>query len=243
MGRTTREQLRGLLIDAGVALLREDGLQGGAERVTLPAVFSRVEQTTGRRVAKGQVYGRIWESQSAFQTDVLVSAARGYAGAESGPAVAAVGAVLAEADLSTQEGRESAMWRVCDEAGRAYVDALVASREWLIWLGVWAHAASGDDSSESVGPLVAAIHDGYQAANGVFVDLYRALLETFHLELRPGLTIEQFATAAGALANGLALRARFNPNDVQIGTADGAVPLMALCLRALVVEFTLPAGR
>ena len=101
--RHSREELRALILDTGRTMLQEEGLSSGAEALTFKRVFDRIEGDTGIRLTNASVIRRVWESQSDFQTDVLVTVARGQNGTEIDRAQQALGPILASIDLTTCE--------------------------------------------------------------------------------------------------------------------------------------------
>ena len=70
-----REDTRQMFIEAGRAILREEGLGSGGEMLTLKRVRDRVEVDFGVRFTNASIIGRIWDNQSEYQTDVLATIA------------------------------------------------------------------------------------------------------------------------------------------------------------------------
>jgi hypothetical protein len=213
----------------------------------LAAVFDRVEAATGQRITKGSVYERIWDSQRHYQLDVLGATLRTYAGREADVVASIAAEVVATADLSSAAGRRQLLGELLQRAGDAYVEALVASREWHIWIGAWGLVASGAEDDPEFAALADAIADGYASANERFEELYRDLMALVGYRLRPGRTLHQFAVAAGALASGLAMRARYL-DDAETRSARPTEPsgevetwsLLATALEALVDAWAEP---
>jgi hypothetical protein len=155
--------------------------------------------------------------------------------------VATAAEVVAGADLSAPGARRRLLGELLRRAGDAYVDALVSSREWHIWVGAWGLVASGADDDPELAALADAIAEGYGSANERFEELYQQLMDLLGYRLRPDRTLHQFAVAAGALASGLALRARYldDPDTVCLrpaGAGGGTEEwsLYAAALSALV---------
>ena len=71
----TQEELRGLFVDAGRQILREEGLSCGAEALTFKRVRERVEADTGILIGNGSIIGRVWESLFDYQTAVMATIA------------------------------------------------------------------------------------------------------------------------------------------------------------------------
>ena len=74
--RLSRDELHNLFIEAGRAILREEGLGAGGDSLTFKRVRERVEADTGIRITNASLIGRIWEDQFDYQTDVLATARR-----------------------------------------------------------------------------------------------------------------------------------------------------------------------
>src|ERR1700734_1429918 len=73
--RRSREEIRLLMMTAGLDLLAEEGLGIGAEELTFKRVFDRVEASTGKRLTNASVIRRVWTNQAEFQDDVLSAVA------------------------------------------------------------------------------------------------------------------------------------------------------------------------
>ena len=63
------------MVDAGRAILHEEGIETSSNNLTFKRVFERVERDTGRRLTNASIIKRIWENQSDYQADVLVAIA------------------------------------------------------------------------------------------------------------------------------------------------------------------------
>ncbi|MBV8462367.1 MAG: hypothetical protein JO368_03680, partial [Acidimicrobiales bacterium] len=103
--RRSREELRELLVNAGVELLIDEGLGSGAGHLTFKRVFEWLEQNAGVRVTNASVIGRIWDNQSDYQTDVLVAIASTDGTEMVDAAFRALRPALAGFDRRTIEGR------------------------------------------------------------------------------------------------------------------------------------------
>ena len=206
--RRTREELRAVLLDVGVNMLLSRGLVGGAEHITFADVFVAAEPQWGSPVNPASVYKRIWQSQSEFQIDVLLTAAAFYPDGEEQPTLQAARRVLARHDLSTPRQREAALSEVCRIAGELHIRILEASRPWQIWVGIWALTVSTPTLSddELVGPAIQAGHDKATAA---LVKVLEEVIPSVGYRIAAPYSFEQLALTIGALAEGLALRDRF----------------------------------
>jgi len=91
------------------------------------------------------------------------------------------------------------------------------------------------------------LRNGERDFTAEFSAMYTEMMNLFHLQLRPGLSIEHFTTACAAMAEGLAMRADVNDwaNEVPIQDAGGNVEqewtLFALGVCALVRSLFEPA--
>ncbi len=80
--RRRKEELRRLVVEAGVELLFRDGLSLKADSLSYASVFEHLEVSRGITVHRSTVHGRIWPSQAAFRAEVLAEATN-YGTAES----------------------------------------------------------------------------------------------------------------------------------------------------------------
>jgi hypothetical protein len=241
--RRTKEDLRALLLEAARTILLEEGLGVGADGVTFKRVFDRVEEDTGVRLTNASVIGRVWENQADYQTDVIVDMVVGDDNTDEfketfGPVVD----LLGEADLSTPERRWEAVREVCRVAGAANAEALRSSRPWALWIGVWALATSGD-MDDRKRRIQAALLDGYESINSLYLDAYASLSRHLGFRLQDGLTMRHLTVAIGSLAEGCSLRNRVDQDmeGVKLPTGpDGELQvwtILGLGLDALTRRF------
>ncbi len=205
--RRTRDELRDLLVSAGVELLVEEGLGTGAGHLTFKRVFEWLELTTGVRVTNASVIGRIWTNQLEYQTEVLVAIASSDGSEVLQAAFRALQPSLAGLDRGTVEGRLAALRELARVGGAAHIELLSGSKRWQRWVGVWAlvMAGTGPDT-EAGGPVADALREGYEAVTHRFELAYDRMLSSFGFRLRPPLTLRQLTVATGALAEGCVLR-------------------------------------
>ena len=208
--RRSREELRALIIGAGTQLLLEEGLGTGAENLTFKRVFERLEDSTGIRVTNASVIGRIWDSQDDFQTEVLSVIAHGPGSAHMDEILEALGPLFEHADRSTVDARWHAVRQVCRVGGAASVDALIHAKSWPPWFGVWALVMAGNDT-EANRPIEEALRRGYDEVTVQWGEAYGLILAFYGLRVRSPFTLRQLTVAAGALAEGCALRDRVDP--------------------------------
>ena len=210
--RQPKEETRRILLDAGVRMLFDRGLKGGAEHISLQEVFETVEAETGRRITGASVYKRIWETQSDYHIDLLLRAASHYPAGEEEPVREAARGVLREADLSTQNARALALREVCRVAGAKHVEVLNRSRYWQIWLAIWAITVSTPQLADDVilGPAIA---EGHEKATAAFLAVFVEVIDELNYKIREPYTMQQFAVAVCAFAEGLTLKHRFSSDD------------------------------
>ena len=226
--KQSRDELRGLLVETGRSILRDEGLGAGAESLTFKRVFDRVERDTGVRLTNASIIRRVWENQADFQADVLVAIAADDSDAEIRRMLDSVGGVLDQRVKAT---------------GDASLAALRESADWPSWMGVWGLAAGGTPL-EYRRRIRSALIDGYEDFTVKYVRVYADMAAVLGFRPREGLTFRQFAIAAESLGEGCELRNRINPAEMQAilrpTGADGGGEewaLFAIGLEALAVQF------
>ena len=240
--RHTRQELRTLLLDTALAILREQGMGLGVKALTFKRVFVRVQRDTGIHLSNASVIGRIWKNQADYQADVLATVAAGESGAELDATTGAIAALLHQPATCSVDVRRARLREVCRIGGAVNSELLRDSRAWLVWLGVWALATSGAISEEN-DRILEALHLGYDRVTDEYMALYSAIMDHFGLRLRSGLTLRQFTLAVSALAEGAALRSRIDEGMVGIllPTGEGGVlqewTIFAIGLDALTQQF------
>lgn len=170
------------LLDAGLELLREQGL-GAVVPLKVADVVARTGQTTG---AAYQIWPAQVEYQKALATHVL------QLEKWTGPDRVVVSITKAAA-----KGAE--FGDTIRRVANAYIDDLVSQKEFYLYLHFWA-AASTD---ESLRPALKAGYDRFQAG---FRSVLAAALETYGMEAKAPFTIDHIAAACTAVAEGIALR-------------------------------------
>jgi hypothetical protein len=237
VSRTPREETRRQILDTGVRLLMDRGLEGGCGNVGMADVLATIEAETDRRITNASVYGRIWASQTEFHQDLLLAAAVQFPSGEHTAFGQAADDVLAGADLSTVSGRRHALGEVCRRAGEAHLNSLAASRSWQTWLAIWAITVSTPTLEDDVerGPSIARRH-------AVAVEELSVVLESVLAKiggsLKSGVNSYQLAMAVYALSEGLVLHDRFAPDDHGTVRINGEQwSLFALALDGILARF------
>jgi len=203
--RHSRQEIRGLLLEMGRSILREEGPGTGAEVVTFKKAFERLENETGIRLTNASVIRRVWENQAEFQADLLVAIALDENQDEIDLTVGAVVPILTDADLTTVESRLAVMREACRVGGAANLQAMRQSENWPLWISVWGLARNAQPVAQREKIRTALVH-GYDAFNDRIEGAYRAITEMLGFRLREGLTLRQFTIAADCLGQGCGLR-------------------------------------
>jgi hypothetical protein len=207
--RVSRDELRALFIEAGRAIVGEEGLGTGAEMLTLKRARERVESQAGIRVTNASIIGRIWKSQAEFATDVMVSIAATYSSTEIEDTLMAVAPIITGVDASSEESRRSALRELCRVGSAVQIESLRRSQEFSRWIAVWALTEIGP-SSDNRRRIESALEESYEAVTEHLDEIYQLVLDLLGYRLRNGLTVRQFTITAEALTEGLLLRERVN---------------------------------
>jgi hypothetical protein len=242
--RRSGEQIRSLLVDAGLAIVAQDGLANGAEHLTFKRVFDHLERTEQIRLTHASVIRRVFDSQEDYQTAVLkVIATRGAEDLTTA-ATSIVQEIIMKADLSTPELRRACLQEVVRVAGNTASETLRTSPMWRAWIGVWALSASGNKSTASE-EIRDALSSTYEQIDQSALDFYSQALEIFGLKLRPGISVQSFTVAASSIIEGCSLRDLVDPSQVapvELPTGPGGErqtwSLQSVALMALVDSLT-----
>jgi len=241
--RVSRDQLRTLFIEAGWAILREEGLGAGGDALTLKRVRERVEQDTGIRMTNASLIGRVWENQFDYQTDVLAAIAADASTSEIQDTVNNVAPALARMDPHSEMSRRATMREVCRLSAAANTNALRESTDWSLWIGIWAITAVGAAPTRKQ-RIESALEQAYQEVTEHMEGIYQAGMDFVGYRIRNGLTVRQFTIAVAALAEGCALRDRVDSvlmNGIKRPTGpegeEQEWTLFGVALEALAHEF------
>ncbi len=207
--RRSRAELRDLLIEAGMAILMEEGLGTGAENLTFKRVFERVAATQGIRITNASVIGRVWQNQAEYQSAVLAAVAAEELDVLTIDAADVARRVVADADRSTLDGRRRALSELARRAGEADLQMIAASGSWVATVGVWALSSAAPRSDED--DVRTALRAGFAAIAEANLAFARTLQDDLGLRLRTGLELDHFVLSATALIKGCALRDRADP--------------------------------
>jgi hypothetical protein len=241
--RMDREELRALLIDAGRAILREEGLGAGGSALTFKRVRERVESDTSIHVTNASIIGRLWENQFEYQTDVLATFAADDSRSEIAATVKGVESALLAMNPRSAASRRQTMREVCRLSAAANMKALSRSTDWQLWVGIWAITTVGA-APERQRRIEIALEDAYRSVTERMEAVYRAGMEFVGYRVRSGVTLRQFTIAVAALAEGCVLRNRVDAEHMN-GIMRPTGPrgqleewtLFGLALEALAHEF------
>lgn len=201
-----------------------------------------MEEDTGLRLTNASIIRRAWENQSDYHADVLLDIAVDDSYEEVEATAEALTPVLADIDLSTPEKRLAASSEICRVGGGATIGVLNRSPAWSLWIGVWALATSGRATGQKT-RIKQALADSYESNIELYHETFTALIDLLGLRVREGLSLRQFIVAAGALAEGCALRYRVDDGLVGLmlptgpGGEDQEWTLFGLGLQALSDRF------
>ncbi len=203
--RRSRSELRELLLNAGMAVLEEDGLRTGAD-LTFKRVLDRVELDTGIRLTNASIIRRVWADQAEFQSDLLAEVVADVN--EAGQLAAAhdlLGPLLDSFDISTPETRWRALLEVARLAGALAIDSRVGTRNWELWVGVWVVTVTNPADRHDV-TLRKALETGLAETGEGWDQLFTTVMRRLGVRVRPPLTLRQLTESLGAMAAGFALR-------------------------------------
>jgi hypothetical protein len=241
--RRTRAELRALLIDAGTAILLEEGLGTGAEHLTFKRVFERVAATSGVRVTNASVIGRVWQNQAEFQSAVLASVAADEVAMRAIEVADVTRQVAAAGDLSSPDGRRRAVQELARLTAETNLELIGDSATWAAVVGVWA-LSSATPRDGAGDEIHAALERSYAAVAEHNLAFARGLQAAFGLRLRPGLELEHFTSSISALIKGCALRDRAQPQSLHgivrptgPGGADQEWTILGIGMEALFERF------
>ncbi|HXW81135.1 MAG TPA: hypothetical protein VEJ84_16665 [Acidimicrobiales bacterium] len=207
--RLARAELRSMLLDAALEILREEGLHTGSVNITFKRVCDRILERTGIQVTNGSVIKRIWENQAEFQADVLVTVANDQSRPELGLIFNALGPLLEDADLSSAESRARLVQQVCRVGGEANAVATAESPNYPLWMHVVATAITTPHAQQRERILMA-LREGYTSFTKLWEESFAALAAHLGLRIRPESDMSQFVTVIVALDQGFSLRHRIN---------------------------------
>ena len=243
--RLARAELRSMLLEAALEILREEGLHTGSVNITFKRVCDRVRVRTGIQVTNGSVIKRIWENQAEFQADVLMAVANDQSRPELGLIFNALGPLLDEAVVSDSKSRARLVQQVCRVGGEANAVTTAESPNYPLWMHVVATAITTSDTQQREG-ILQVLREGYTSFTKMWEESFTALAALLGLRIRPESDMSQFVMVLVGLDQGFSLRHRINGKIEYVSRPTGPNgenedwTLFALGLEALVHQFFEP---
>ena len=205
--RRSRDELRRLVVSAGVEVFMRDGLGLKAESLSYTTVFDHIKKTRGLAVHRSTVHPHIWSSQDEFQNDVLAEAAR-Y---DTGESLTTMQQAMAAQTVSrTADGSVSVRQLILDNA-RAMTTADMAmattSSSYRRWQSIKA-ATLWPLSGDKADVIREAVNQRYCEMLDSVVGVYRSVLPLVGLQVKPELGVADddayhlFATVCATLSTG-----------------------------------------
>jgi hypothetical protein len=208
--RLRREDTRSMFIEAGRSILRQEGLAVGGEALKLKRVSDQVESDFGIWCTNASITGRLWDTQSEYQADVLVTIAADDSNSEVAASLDRMTSFIANMDTSSHAARPWSLRELCRKVSVVHLDTLRNSTDWSFWIGIWAITAVGS-APERRQRIDEALRQSYLDVTDQMEAIYSSLLG---YRLRLGLTIRQFAIASAALTEGCVPRDRVDSEQM-----------------------------
>ena len=190
--RRSREDLRRLVVAAGVELLLRDGIGLQAETITYTRVFEHVKRTRGITLHRSTVHPHLWSSQSQFRSDVLAEAAR----FDTCEALATMRQAMAAQTVTRNPDSSVNVRQLILDNSLATMSAQLrvatTSPSFRRWQLIKA-ATLSPAPYERIDDIRQAVQERYGEMVDVFADTYRSVLPFVDLEVNPelGMTDDQ----------------------------------------------------
>ena len=208
--RRSQEQIRELLLDAGLTLIEREGVTSAVAGLTFKRVLAEVETRSGVVLHHASIIGRSYADQEAFQRDLLARLVQRINEIELDDVVSAVRDVLAQARLDSPEERLSALIEIDRVGSLAHERTMRAVPLWSAWIA--AVAAEGDRNRPDFSPeTFEQLAETVRAETRAFAALFRAIFDHLGFRARSPHTVEDLTVAISALAEGVLVRGRVAP--------------------------------
>jgi hypothetical protein len=221
-GRRTRARLKELLLQAGEEVLDRDGLGFNTDTITYKAVFAHLEESQGIRVTRGSVHERIWDRQRDFQLEVLQRAVQWRPERSTEVLVRAATGAIEAGELGTEAGRWATARTLVRDAAREVYTWSDAEDHWPQWIGLILTLVSGRGAHDAESQkMVEGARQSYHDRTEELSEIYRGFLRTTGVRVRPTVfpdpdeAVLVMTRLLTAVADGLAMRERFDPGVVQ----------------------------
>lgn len=225
MARRTAEETKQLLLDVGIGMLYERGVDIGVTHIKLADVVAAAGLTTGAAY-------RCWDNQEAFHQDLAVAAVLWRDGPPNAITVDHI------ADLIEERAPLPELLRAAIEPNLfRYPD----NTAFLTTLGLRACGPTDEALAE-------AGRQRFESAIDSYTDMYNGLADLYGRRARPPFTMRQIALVLAALSEGFALQAMTgmahpHVERTDVGPGVGSEwSLLACAVEAIVERFTEPCG-
>ncbi len=239
--RRTSDELRALIVNAGLQVLYRRGLRADASHVPMTEALNELEATHGITVSMGSIFGpeRIWPSVREFQLDLLDAALRDTD--RDGPNDQGFSLIdqLPDAGALPLEERIDMLVDVCRIAGllNGYVPEPDKSRTWTLWVAIWATSMADNETGSR---LIPALRDTTLTTTERFSAVYAVMLAKLGLRIRAPYTLDQMSLLAASVTDGIALRSGVIPERLtapEDARGPGDWNLLGIGLTAIALEF------
>lgn len=223
MARRTTEETKQLLLDVGVRMLYERGVDIGVAHVKVADVVAEAGLTTGAAY-------RCWDNQEAFHQDLAVAAVLWRDGPPDGVTAAHIAGLVDE---------RAPLPEVLRTASEPNLFSYPENMTFLTTIGLRACGPTDEALAE-------AGRRRFEEAIGSYTELYGALAKLYGRRVRPPFTMTHVALALAALSEGFALQAMTgmpHPHVERTDVPDGVGTdwsLLACAVEAIVEGFTEP---
>lgn len=182
--RLNRDQVRDLVVEAGVALLFEDGLAASRAPIGYADAFRWLSEHRSMNVSRAQIHRRIWDSVDDYRRDVLTELTAFPPEATYGPTLAAVareldGPALVTSATAPASDRRNILIRLARAAVEANAAAARADRQTTAFDALWAMHSFGAHADAEDDPVRSGVFAGQQQSVDRFLSLYDQLSEVF----------------------------------------------------------------
>jgi hypothetical protein len=228
--RRSREDLKELVLSAGVEVLERDGLGLSIGSLTYAKVFAFIQETYGITVSRASVHERIWDSRDEFRNAVLARAMAYSSSPVLDPVTLSMNEVIETLELETQDGRERALRNLLrlgiDLSQEFSVSSNAARRQ----IAVKAMCLT-EGQPDLVDRVREVLRRDHQQRRADFLARFRGATEAFHLKVNPtlGLSIDEalnlIERQVGRLAAATVLDHGLVPDDpetVSVTWPDGS---------------------
>jgi hypothetical protein len=215
--RRSRDDLKELVLNAGVEVLQRDGLGLSIGSLTYAKVFAYIQQTYGITISRASVHERIWDSRDEFRNAVLARAMAYSPDQVYEPLSQSLSRLVSGFELDTPEGRDQALrdlLRLGLDLNQEFTVSSAAARR----LAVKAMCLTEGDS-DLVNRVREVLQHQERLRREDFLARFRGAVDAFHLKVNPvlNLTIDEalgfVERQVGRLVAGTMLDAGLVPDE------------------------------